>query len=1027
MHRERLHHICLFLFACTWIAFPLHAQKKTILGPGQLNPVTTTSPGRLATPRPAQPGATARTTAVSPIVMGQSANFFSSSIPMNNCVHADDSSDQLLFIHRQDPAIWGGSNQSLRYDISTDGGATIANDVGPLNPVALNGRYPQVAGYRPAGSTNPLVGSAVYTAEAYNGVNWAGLATGTASLQTISSPSTQEAGLTAPTQIPAGGMTQGLRGEYWAARIDESGNGLTDSLRIFKGVYNPGTQATAWVQHLVRAMPWDLSYNGTRYALTPTVAFSPDGSIGWIATLGDISGVMDSVYAPILLKSTDAGATWGAPQEIDLNSFAWVKDSLEALWLDTLGGTASGGRATAAYEHDLTVDAAGNPHMFFVIGSASTVYSPPGYTFFSALSKYAVDLSSTNQGSSYTLRLVSPILTFRGGFGSANPVFQDNYPQVSRRHDGQYIFYSWLDSDTAQYTGNQTGVGFGVSDNVAPNLRIAGLRIADGYSTCIHMVTDGDLIWEGRALSMQLAPESFTSGSGASSVYRLPIVGIEMLNNDPNQSCRYAYFGNDAVLTENDFAYPPGSSVYWFGCGVPAALAAYIQGKVFVDDNANGIFDGTDVAIDNHVVSTTPLSYADVTDAAGDFDIASLINNTYGLVTQPLNPSLWSATTPTVPYSLSPTTAGSILPGNNFGFTPVVLAEDLSVALVPDPIRPGFPTTATLYIENLGSLPTAGTLVLRYDSLATITAATPAYASNNTTTHEVTWTLPTIPLFGSYAITVNGYLPPSVPINTNLLFTAEVTPTGVDIVPANNGDTVSVTVIGAYDPNDKAVLPAGDGANHRVDPGTTLKYRIRFQNTGTASAINVVVRDTLDADLELLSLHMLGASHAYNLSIEQGNILVWSFNGINLPDSNSNEPASHGHIDFSIAPQPGLPLGTVVDNSASIYFDFNAPILTNTAWITYDVPSATEAPVATPAIRIYPNPASSSATIEFQRHDGESWDFELLDLQGRRVRKADGLTEARYTLARGDLPAGIYLYRVTTQDRRVKSGKLVLE
>jgi uncharacterized repeat protein (TIGR01451 family) len=1027
MHNRNIHLSYLFLFAYILTTLPLHAQHKTWIRPSLLQPTTQfgKQPSVLTATsiRGPQPASQARTSAVAPTPIGHAANAFSTVVSENNCIHADDSSGILYFIHRSDPSVSGGASQQLRYDISTNRGASWNSDIGPLNPVVTSGQYPQVVGYRPSGSTAPLAGSAVFLSETMNALN-----TGTASLVTAGSPTSQEIQVPVAGQtVGGGGMIEGRKGEYWVARFSHNGTHVTDTLKIYKGVYNAGSQSTAWSLHAAKVMPWSLSYDGTPYTLNATVAFSPDGNTGWIATLGDLATARDSVFAPILLKSTDGGATWGNPVEVNLNSFPWVADSLRALWLDSLGtAPASSGLATAAFEYDLTVDAAGNPHMFFVIGTASVPTTLPQYSIYSALSKYAVDLSSSNQGSSFSLRLVAPVLAFRGTFGTPNSITQDNYPQVSRSQDGQYVFYSWVDSDTAQYTGSQTGIGFGVSMNLAPDLRIAGLRLADGFATCIHLITDGDLVWQGRAVHMQLAPEVFVSGSGSNTLYNLPMAGIELLNNDALLNCQYHYFGNDAVLLESDFAYPPGSSVYWLGCGINPLAIANIQGKVFADNNNNGMFDGGDAGIPNHVVTTSGITYADVSNVNGDFDVLVTSGFTYGLNAAALNPIAWTPTAPVSPYSLNVPTPGTVLTGNDFGFHPVANVEDLSVVLLTPPNRVFTSTPATIYVENHGTVPSSGTLVLTYDALTTILNAVPAAASINLVTRQATWNLPPLPLFGSYPIQLNIFTPLSTTIGTTLQFNAQVSLAGIDAVPGNNSASSTSLVIGSYDPNDKAVQPAGVGVNHQVDPGTSLKYRVRFQNTGNASAINVVVRDTLDSDLDISTFHMLGASHTHSLAIEQGRILVWSFLGINLPDSNTNEPASKGYIDFSISPKVNLPLGTVVENSASIYFDFNAPILTNTAWITYDVANAVASPLPSPAIRVFPNPVLGQATVEFQRYGGEAWTFALYDLQGRMVHQTALMQTAAYTFDREGLPTGIYLYKVTTADKLTKSGKLIL-
>jgi uncharacterized repeat protein (TIGR01451 family) len=138
-------------------------------------------------------------------------------------------------------------------------------------------------------------------------------------------------------------------------------------------------------------------------------------------------------------------------------------------------------------------------------------------------------------------------------------------------------------------------------------------------------------------------------------------------------------------------------------------------------------------------------------------------------------------------------------------------------------------------------------------------------------------------------------------------------------------------IIGSYDPNDKQVSPLGVTQNRYVPVGSTLDYLIRFQNVGTAEAINIVVVDTLSEHLAMEKFEMMSASHPYELSISgKGRpILTWTFKNINLPDSTSNEPGSHGFIKFKISHKPEVVQGTKIENYADIYFDYNEPIRTN--------------------------------------------------------------------------------------------------
>lgn len=135
--------------------------------------------------------------------------------------------------------------------------------------------------------------------------------------------------------------------------------------------------------------------------------------------------------------------------------------------------------------------------------------------------------------------------------------------------------------------------------------------------------------------------------------------------------------------------------------------------------------------------------------------------------------------------------------------------------------------------------------------------------------------------------------------------------------------------IGSFDPNDKRGFPEGIGEDHLIFPETELEYHIRFQNTGTDTAFLVVIRDTLSSFLDLTTIRAGASSHNYDWELLNGNVLKFTFDDIMLPDSNVNEATSHGFVKFKITQQPDNLPGTLITNQAGIYFDFNAPVITN--------------------------------------------------------------------------------------------------
>ncbi|MBL7776642.1 MAG: hypothetical protein JNK89_11610, partial [Saprospiraceae bacterium] len=175
-------------------------------------------------------------------------------------------------------------------------------------------------------------------------------------------------------------------------------------------------------------------------------------------------------------------------------------------------------------------------------------------------------------------------------------------------------------------------------------------------------------------------------------------------------------------------------------------------------------------------------------------------------------------------------------------------------------------------------------------------------------------------------------------------------------------------VVGSWDPNDKQALPLGVDAPHFIEPNQPIDYLIRFQNTGTDTAFTVVIRDTLSPWLDPALLRPGASSHPYAWSVSGAGVLTVTFSNIALPDSNVNEPASHGFVQFRIAQRRDNPLGAIIENSAAIYFDFNEPVITGTVYHTVGkefLPTSTKnPPPGQKQLHIFPNPAVQRSIVQ---------------------------------------------------------------
>ena len=242
-------------------------------------------------------------------------------------------------------------------------------------------------------------------------------------------------------------------------------------------------------------------------------------------------------------------------------------------------------------------------------------------------------------------------------------------------------------------------------------------------------------------------------------------------------------------------------------------------------------------------------------------------------------------------------------------------------------------------------------------------------------------------------------------------------------------DELCLEVIGAYDPNDKNANPRGYGEQHFIDQNTDIEYMIRFQNTGTDTAFNIVVLDTLSESFNVSSLRTGAASHSYELRILDGHILEFTFADIQLVDSFANEPASHGYFVYTISQNADVPLGTIIENSAAIYFDFNEPVITNVFFheVGRDfLPVTSVSNPALPSVHtlLSPNPLTDVVQVAVEATDFRTGRLELTDAAGKTVL-TQSFVQRTFTVNTEDLAAGVYFYRVFLDGEGVSSGKVV--
>jgi hypothetical protein len=375
---------------------------------------------------------------------------------------------------------------------------------------------------------------------------------------------------------------------------------------------------------------------------------------------------------------------------------------------------------------------------------------------------------------------------------------------------------------------------------------------------------------------------------------------------------------------------------------IKAGAANIITGMVFIDNNNNHVKDGNEKFYNNVVVKSTKQST----------DNASAVENGYYRNVADTGTYVTTVVPAAGYYTVFPATATSVFSSYaktdtiNFALLPIAGKNDLRVTLLPvTPARPGFNASYRMQYINAGTTVVNGTTIkLVKDHRVTLVSSSPAWAT--VTADTIVWNTGTInPLDTGYITLVAGIpAPPVTNIGDTLNFIATANPLVADETPADNTGILNQRAQGSFDPNDKIEVHGGNFVQVLSPNKEYLSYIIRFQNTGNDTAFAVNVTDTLEAKLDWSSFEMIAASHPYTVAINEGNKITWTFNNILLADSNHNEPASHGYIAFRIRPKADVAPGNVINNTASVYFDFNAPVKTNMQ-VTVVKPPSPQQPV----------------------------------------------------------------------------------
>ena len=503
------------------------------------------------------------TDVINVIDIGEAGNAYGLYNGGKTCVWVENDINSVSFTHRMLNPPGGPGTGYIAYDFSTDGGATwgVNNQVYEAPTALHNARYPQGLIYNPEGNTDPanaFFNYFVAVLDQTNGDSWGGYGWGGNFLTTIPPVPTQ----TNQPSRPGDGIYQNVPD---ALHITPNGNtfvvepcvvdgffiNYTGELLFTNGVFNTGTDDYEYTQELFEAPiatdPLDCTIAAQR------IAFSPDGQTGYVGLLtnnGENTEESYGCYYPVLYKSTDGGESWddeainvqiGGPDGLEAVLNYMSDETLAQIFLPPIPPRDEIPFSTA-FDLDLVVDAYGNPHILTTVCVGSQAWSiytsatgEPCNGWIAMLHIYTTDDETWMADT-----LVTPN-TFRGDFG-ADPISEDNRPQISITPDGKKLFFSWIDTDQPS-----------IVDNIYPDIYCVGYDVDNDVYTeedgnyKLWNVTTMTAAW----MSSYMATQSYYVFDNGNS-WEIPFVYQEMDINDPALPVQYKYI-KDFVITSDDF------------------------------------------------------------------------------------------------------------------------------------------------------------------------------------------------------------------------------------------------------------------------------------------------------------------------------------------------------------------------------------------------------------------------------------------------------------------------------------------
>jgi hypothetical protein len=906
--------------------------------------------------------------------LSTASNMFSVIRNGNHPVAVNKALNTVIFLHRNDAGLNGGSSGHLRYDISTNAGTTWTTDIGVLNPNLTNlARYPNGTIYNPSLNVTPTNAYISYLAPTIDPSTsaWNGIVTGVQQFNgTGTTESYNQAGVVTG-QIQHS-MVNGAPGVFWAIEPQ----GFLSGYIIHKGVWSSTASDIVWSStHTLTP-----SYASGATVGDYNIGFDPTGTFGWVSLLTHVTpGPSNQAMYPVLYKTIDGGSTWTGPYQADLTKMSCITSN-----------TNSGSFPSTNIEHDLVVDALGNPHVLTTVGNSSF------NSFNYSLWHHMYDITMKN--GVFVAYDIANVNAAPHTFGiSPDLATQWMAPQAARTADGNKVFFTW--TDNSSYSLGQA--------NTIPDLFGRALDITTGNWTPVKNFTGCNTVASGKVLFPHIAPEVLEPSTN---VYKIaPVYGEMTSPNSLLLTARFNFLDN-VTFSSSEFTI-----------ATPPATVSIVQGTSIM------YCPNTTISIN---VANNPGDVIWSTGAnTNTLSITSGTASTYSVVAQVgcLSGTASIAVT-TLTMNVS-TSSGSICPGTPFNAAVTGNATSYTwspgnvtgsnVVLMPivSPVTVSANGSGCIATETLGvsfhpqpTITLAGSNTVCSLSNASITASgAQSYAwisGSNVYTGATFTAMPPSPPTGPFTATVFGTAANSCTNSASIQFVVLQSPT----VTANasnsmicEGHTTSILAFGA-----QSYSLNGIHSPSSVMAASPLSSSI-FTVTGASANLcesSALVQIIVEPSPSL-TITPARASFC------RGERIVLTASG-----ANSYTWVTQGVLNSTVQVNPvQTTTYTIIGESPSL--------CTNTVTYVQTVAECTGLDALGNAgnfFVVYPNPAGEA----FEVRSNEELEIYITDISGKLIQNFSLKSGENKKVDAQDLQGGIYFIHSTNSEGRPQTHKLLI-